>query len=194
MKSKTKSEGRGNRERRGFRKRVPLQDPVPRSPRLSSPKSTPLSSAPKCWPLCTLSSEGTGPTRPDSGPNTVQSTPPTPDSPPAATPTPAALNVGKVPPPTEDRVGEDTPSLQALGTGALALRGPCADELKYYSGAGARRSGGSRALSKRDKAGLIKAPPTLSCFAAPIPKGLCSVLNSAPPYERCSGPPRSGHP
>lgn len=163
--------------------------------RVYPPQSPPHSAPhPNVGPPCTLSSEGTGPTRPDSGPNTVQLTPPNPDSPPAATPTPAALNVGRVPPPTEDRVGEDRPSLQASGIGALALRGPCADELKYYRGAGARRPGGSRALSKRDGAGLLGATPTLSCFAAPVPEGLCSVLNSAPPRERCSGPPRSGHP
>lgn len=157
----------------------------------SPPHSAPH---PNVGPPALLSCEGTGPTRPDSGPDTVQLTPPTPDSPPAATPTPAALNVGWIPPPTEDRVDEDSPSLQASEIGALALRGPCADELKYYGGAGARRSGGSRALSKRDRAGLLKATPILSCFAAPIPEGLCSVLNSAPPRERCSGPPRSVHP
>lgn len=49
-------------------------------------------------------------------------------------------------------------------------------------------------MSKRDREGLLKATPTLSYFAAPIPEGLCSVLNSAPPRARCSGPPRSGHP
>lgn len=104
---------------------------------------------------------------------------------------------GWSPTPPEDRVGEEeSSSLQASGTGALALRGPRVDELKYYGGSGARRSGGSRALSKRDGAGLLEVTPIPPCFAAPTPPRLRAPLsrNSAPPQDRCPDPPRSGQP
>ena len=117
-----------------------------------------------------------------------------PDSPPAATPTLAALCSWLGPHPPEDRVGEEeSRSLQASGIAALALRGPRVGALKYYSGSGARRSGGFGALSKRDGAGLLDVTPIPPCFAAPAPPRLRPPSrNSAPPHELCPDPPRSG--
>lgn len=93
---------------------------------------------------------------------------------------------------------EKSPSLQASATGALALRGRCVGELKCYSGAGARQSGGSGALSKRDGAGLLKATPIPPCSAAPTPQGLCPSLSELGPALRAlpsaPGLPRSGSP
>ncbi len=73
-----------------------------------------------------------------------------------------------------------SPSLQALRVGALALRGPGVSELKYYSGAGSRRSGGSGALSKRDGAGLLEVTPIPLCYAAPTLSGLRSFSEFSP--------------
>lgn len=92
---------------------------------------------------------------------------------------------GWSPTPPEDRVGEEeSSSLQASGTGALALRGPRVDELKYYGGSGARRSGGSRALSKRDGAGLLEVTPIPPCYAAPTPPRLRAPLLGIPPRPK----------
>lgn len=81
-----------------------------------------------------------------------------------------------VPTPVRTELVEKSPSLQASEVGALARGSAWVGQGKYYGGAGARLSGGSWALSKRDGAGLHRPRPFRPAMPRPLHPNCAPLL------------------
>lgn len=180
----TKSGGRGNGGR-GSGRRAPLQAPGPfPSLPLYIPQSPPHSALQlKCRPRPPHSVRaGTGRvprSRPQHNPGSTARSRLTSSAHPRSCR--SVISAG-VPTPPRTELAEKSPAPRALGAGALAARSPRVGEGQCSGGAGARRSGGSRALSKRDRAGLRRPRPA-------APRRRAHSARTAPPFSEL-GPAR----